>query len=500
MVKKTLILIFLAALPSSCNMTRTLDESTLMDKIRGGWYAQTIGCTYGGPTEFKFKGRTIPDSISIKWYDNYIYDTFIHRPGLYDDVYMDLSFLEVMAENGINATQRMYAEKFANAPYSLWHANQAARYNILHGCCAPESGFWMNNPHADDIDFQIESDFIGMLTPGRPDLASRFCDTIGHIMNCGNGWYGGVFTSAMYSYAYVYGDVETIVRKAVRMIPKGTGFRRCIDDVLGFHHDNPYHWKECWDMVQEKYSQDIGCPDGVWDDFDIDATINGAYVVIGLLYGEGDFLKTMEIATRCGQDSDCNPATAAGILGVMHGYKAIPEEFRESAELVSDIPFPYTSLSLNDVCEKNLKLLKDVLGTNCCGKDGTVRIKVKRPSAVQYEQAFEGIRLKEQIGIDSILRDSLDINFIGSACVIKGSVQKNGTCDYDYTAVIEIRIDGEKAGLVEMPSDYRIRKPDIFYRYGLESGEHRISMKILNPDPVFYVNAQKAIVYEDIAR
>ena len=495
--RKLLALIFLVAVLSSCIKTVTLDDTALMDKIRGGWYAQTIGCTYGGPTEFKFKGCTIPDSISLKWYDQYIYDTFVNCPGLYDDVYMDLTFLEVMAEHGIDASQELYAEKFANAPYFLWHANQAARYNILHGCKTPESGFWKNNPHADDIDFQIESDFIGMLTPGRPDMASNFCDTIGHIMNYGDGWYGGVFTAAMYSYAYVYENVEKIVRKAARMIPEGTGFRNCIDDVLQFHRHHPENWKECWDMVQEKYSFDIGCPDGVWDDFDIDATINAAYVVIGLLYGEGKFLDTMEISTRCGQDSDCNPATAAGILGVIYGYEAIPADFRNGAELISDIPFPYTSMSLNDVCKKNLELLKDALGAGSCRKPGEVVIKIKGQSPVPFEQSFEGIRLKEQISIDSALKDSLDFVFDGSAFVIKGEVMDTGKNDLGYTAMIEVSLDGEIVEVVEMPADYRLRKLDVFYRYGLENKEHRISLRLLNPDSEYPVNVQKVIVYED---
>ena len=123
MFRKSLVLVFLTAILSSCIRTVTLDDAALMDKIRGGWYAQTIGCTYGGPTEFKFKGRTIPDSLSLEWYDEYIYDMFVNRPGLYDDVYMDLTFLEVMAEHGVDAGQELYAEKFATCPYLIVNIN-----------------------------------------------------------------------------------------------------------------------------------------------------------------------------------------------------------------------------------------------------------------------------------------------------------------------------------------------------------------------------------------
>ena len=52
--------------------TKTLTKEVLMDKIKGGWAGQTIGCTYGGPTEFKFNGTMIQDNIPIEWHDHYI--------------------------------------------------------------------------------------------------------------------------------------------------------------------------------------------------------------------------------------------------------------------------------------------------------------------------------------------------------------------------------------------------------------------------------------------
>jgi len=45
--------------------TVTMSSATLLDKIKGGWYGQTIGCTYGGPTEFKYKGGIIMEEIPI---------------------------------------------------------------------------------------------------------------------------------------------------------------------------------------------------------------------------------------------------------------------------------------------------------------------------------------------------------------------------------------------------------------------------------------------------
>jgi len=87
--------------------------------------------------------------------------------------------------------------------------------------------------------------------------------------------------------------------------------------------------------------------------FDIDAKINAAYIVVGLLYGEGDIDKTIIISTRCGQDSDCNPSSAAGILFTTLGYSNVPERFTSALDPKGKFSHtPYNFDSLIAVCEK----------------------------------------------------------------------------------------------------------------------------------------------------
>ena len=179
--------------------------------MKGEWAGQTIDCAFGGPTEFKYNGRIIPDDTKIVWDDSrvkYYYDTF---PGLYDDLYMDLTFVDVFEKKGLDASISDFSHAFANAEYQLWHANQSARYNILNGVDAPASGHWKNNPHADDIDFQIEADYAGLMSPGMPRAAVYYSDAIGHMMCYGDGWYGGVYVATMYSLAFVSIDVNYTV-------------------------------------------------------------------------------------------------------------------------------------------------------------------------------------------------------------------------------------------------------------------------------------------------
>ena len=239
-----------------------ITKKDLKDKVKGGWAGQVIGCTYGGPTEFLWNGTMIDERVPIPWDDTrmkWYYDTF---PGLYDDVYMDLTFVDVFEKHGLDAADSLHALAFANAGYPLWHANQAARYNILNGIMPPASGHWKNNPHADDIDFQIESDFAGLMSPGMINSAVEIADKIGHIMNYGDGLYGGIYVASMYSLAFVHDDIEFIVEEALKTIPAESTFYQCIADVIKWYKQNPNDWKATWFEAQKKWTHDIGCPDG----------------------------------------------------------------------------------------------------------------------------------------------------------------------------------------------------------------------------------------------
>jgi len=471
-----------------------LSKDNLTDKIKGGWAGQAIGCTYGGPTEFRYQGCIIPDEIPIEWPDGAMKWFYDYAPGLYDDIYMDLTFVKVFQEKGLDAPIEDFANAFADAPYPLWHANQQARYNIHHGIKAPESGYWKYNPHADDIDFQIEADYAGLMSPGLPEMAAHYSDEIGHIMNYGDGWYGGVFVAAMYSYAFVEDDINTVVDKALKMIPKGTEFRSCMDDIVEWHREYPQDWKKNWELCQQKWSGDVGCTDGALTNFDIDAKINSAYILIGLLYGEGDFAKTLEISTRCGQDSDCNPASAGGILGTMIGYDNIPDFWKKNLPEVEDRPFSFTDISLNDVYEMSLSQALEVIeragGTV---EEDLVRIPVRRPRPVRFEQSFPEMQPKERTILDnSLAQGPVSMEFNGSAAAFLhfyvGATE-------DYIAKVEVTLDGESQGIVELPFSFHERKDHLFHVYELPQGVHTVTFNWLNPGDGIVLNLREMLIY-----
>ena len=470
---------------------------TLKDKIKGGWAGQTISCTYGGPTEFRFRSRMVPDDHEIPWYDGYMKETYDNRPGLYDDIYMDLTFVEVFEKEGLDAPASSFANAFANADYMLWHANQCARYNILNGIMPPESGHWLYNPCAEDIDYQIEADFAGLMSPGMVNTSAEISDKIGHIMNYGDGWYGGVYVAAMYALAFISDDMNTVVEEALKVIPQESLYAQCMQDVIRWHAENPDDWKITWQKVHDKWDNDVGCPHGVFNAFNIDAKINSAWILVGLLYGEKDFGKTTDISTRCGDDSDCNPASAGGILGTMIGYDNIPDYWKQGLAEVEPIDFKYTTISLEETYEMSYRQALEVIQEKGGVVEGeTVKIKVQKPKAVPLEVGFEGHYPIEKKELNIVLADEASFEFEGIGIAINGGVGSKDE-SANYTFEVEVYIDGELSETAQLPSDYRKRKFVPFYKYQLEKGKHTVLLKVLNPTEKAEIRLPNAIVYGD---
>jgi len=476
--------------------TIRMTKEELMDKIKGAWAAQTIGVTFGSPVEFRYNGTNIPDYFTIPWHKGSMKETYDNEPGAYDDIYMDLTFVQVIEEEGIDAPAESFARAFAHADYKLWFANQTARYNILNGIMPPESGHWLNNPCADDIDFQIEADFAGIMNPGMVNSAVEMADKVGHIMNYGDGWYGGVFIAALYSFAFISNNINYIVEQALKVIPQESQFAQCMNDVIRWHKENPDDWKETWWQVHRKWSEEVGSPRGVFEAFDIDAKINAAWVLMGLLYGNGDFTRTYEIAARCGDDADCNPASAGGILATIKGYKKIPQFWKKGLSDVEPIDFKYTTISLNDAYQLSFKHALEMIKRNG-GKllDNEVIIKIQQPKTVPLEVAFEGHYPIKRLDFNKTVEDEMSFEFEGIGFAVNGAANKKGK--EDYTFEVEMYIDGKLIETAKLPTNFKLRRFTPFWRYQLKPKKHTVRLRVLNPTDQAELYLENAIIYGD---
>jgi hypothetical protein len=489
---------FVSAQKNSTDNFLHLSRQALENKIKGGWAGQTIGVTFGGPYEFRFQGTFIGDYQPLLWYDGYLKETMLNNPGLYDDLYMDLTFVDIFEKYGLDAPVDSFANAFAHAGYMLWHANQAARYNVLQGIRPPLTGYWKNNPHADCIDYQIESDFAGLMSPGMPNTASAISDKIGHIMNYGDGWYGGVFVGAMYALAFGSDDINQIIEGALKTIPPQSEFYQCIADVIKWHRQYPGDWKQVWLEVQKKWANDIGCPDGVFAPFNIDAKVNAAYVVIGLLYGEKDFTKTLEITTRCGQDADCNPSTAGGVLGTILGYDHIPTYWKMGLSEAEGIDFKYTTISLNKVYSIGMKhALENIKRNGGVVEGDNIQIKKQEPVRVKFEKSFEDVFPVAKIPVKwSDDKKEISFKFNGTGFVLKGeAVAKSGNQEFNFQT--ELYVDDKLVETPLLPVSFNKRRHELCWKYDLPKGNHSVRLKILNTNQQAEIQSGEALIYSD---
>lgn len=363
---------------------RVLPMARYHDKARGAWAGQMIGVCYGAPYEFKSLAKPITGPLE-PWTPERVHGAIDQ-----DDCYVEMTFLEALEEHGLDITLEQAGRSFAESQFPLWHANRFAREQIRHGILPPDSGHPRYNPHADDIDFQIEADLFGILCPGLPQESNRLCDVFGHVMNYGDGVYGGMFVAGMYSAAWFEEtNVKAVVDSGLKCIPKKSAYARSVQDVIDAHHRNPDDWLEAWRIIEDRWQDDVDCtPD---KPFNIDAKLNGAYIVIGLLYGEGDFLKTMKIATRCGQDADCNASSAAGILGCMKGFDALGEEFTGGIAAIADANFAHTRYSFNTLIPACQAMTEKILARSGGriegeGADARMLIPMQKPRPARFEQ------------------------------------------------------------------------------------------------------------------
>ena len=193
---------------------------------------------WGAPTEFKFVDRIIPEENVPVWTPEMINNAFGQ-----DDLYVEMTFLRTLEQYGLNASIRQAGIDFANSQYALWCANNAGRTNLRAGIAPPDSGHPKFNRCPNDIDYQIEADFAGLISPGLPNSVIALGEKFGRLMNYGDGIYGGVFMGAMYAEAFFTEDVDQLLDAGLAAIPAESQYAEMVRDVRAWHAENPNYYK-----------------------------------------------------------------------------------------------------------------------------------------------------------------------------------------------------------------------------------------------------------------
>ncbi|MBM4028281.1 MAG: ADP-ribosylglycohydrolase family protein [Planctomycetes bacterium] len=321
---------------------RRLPVKEYRDKMKAGWIGQIIGVAWGGPTEGKYQ-QIMPLDKMPPFTEDLVNQAFGQ-----DDLYVEMTFLRTMEEYGYDVPIRQAGLDFANSGYALWVANAAGRSNLRNGIAPPDSSHPQFHNCAGAIDYQIEADYSGLIAPGMPEVVIALGEKFGRLMNYGDGVYAGQFIGVMYAEAFFENDIMKIIEAGLRAIPAESRYAEMVRDMIRWHRENPADWEKTWALAEKKYHQN--------KDYNIctlDVKREGAWVLMGLLYGRSDLDQTMIISCRCGFDSDCNPSSSGGILFTTRGVSTLPEKYyRKLDETRIFSHTAYNFPRLLDVCEK----------------------------------------------------------------------------------------------------------------------------------------------------
>ena len=358
MKKRQLALFASVAISVAVNAAeRTLALDEYRDKMKGAWIGQMVGVSWGLPTEFKWKDAIVPEDKVPVWTSDFPVRFAYNN----DDIYADMTFLRTLDEYGLDVSIRQAGIDFANTEYRLWCANSAGRTNLRLGIAPPDCSHPKYNKCPNDIDYQIEADFAGIISPGCPQEVIRLSNVFGRLMNYGDGVWAGQFVGAMYAEAFFSSDVNALLDAGLAAIPAESDYAQMVRNVRRWHVENPSDWTKCWELIRANYSKaagaDIRDSNGA-----IDVRLNGACIVLGLLYGGGDLDKSMELSMRCGWDSDCNPANVGGILMTACGFKALPAKYVEKLDY--ERKFEFTDYDLPGCFAACEKLARQVVERN----------------------------------------------------------------------------------------------------------------------------------------
>lgn len=289
-----------------------LNYEVYKDKVRACWIGKNIGGTLGGPYEGVRKKLNVTG-----------FSTQPGEPLPNDDLDLQLIWLHAMKKEGPkHVTAEVLGDYWLSFIPVFFGEYEFARRNMEIGITPPMSGETDNNyflKHSNGA--WIRTEIWACLCPAWPDLAARYSIEDAKIDHgTGEGTYAAMFVAAMESAAFVISDVRKLVEIGLKKIPQDCRMAKTIRLLLDCY-DKGVPAMDARDAILNA-NADLG--DG-W----FSAPSNVGFAMLGILYGEGDFKKSMLTAINCGDDTDCTAATVGSILGIMYGTDGIPKDWVE---------------------------------------------------------------------------------------------------------------------------------------------------------------------------
>jgi hypothetical protein len=303
---------------------KLLSVQEYKDAVYASWIGQIVGNTYGLCYEFKFIDEPGPDFFpygytwtldELKKYDGAFSD---------DDTDIEYMYLTQMEKNGIEPTYYQLAEAWkTHVKTKVWCANRVALTLMHAGHYPPVTGSMQYNPQWCQIDPQLVNEIWAVTAPGMVKYAVDKSKFTARITNDNFGIEPTLHYAAMYSAAYFEKDINKLIDIGTTYLTVDSKFAKIVEHVKQLYAEYPDNWKAARKIIKDNYYVSAEYNKYAWPV--IDANLNGALGIMSLIYGQGDFQKTLDYSCAFGMDADNQAATMCGLLGIVNGIDAIPE-------------------------------------------------------------------------------------------------------------------------------------------------------------------------------
>ncbi|WP_044480387.1 ADP-ribosylglycohydrolase family protein [Paenibacillus antibioticophila] len=299
-----------------------------MERLYGGWLGKVIGVIHGANIEgwsYERIEQTFGEITDYPYFfKHFAADDDINGPALFMRALDDFEPARLTAQE-MGHTLRNYTGEghgfFWWGGYGV-STEHTAYMNLKNGVPAPQSGSIEQNGRttAEQIGGQIFSDCWGLVCPGDLEKAAELAGMMSSVTHGGDGIRGGRFIAACIASAFVRERIEDIVEDGLPVIEETSDYAQMARDVIAFCKQHPDDWREAFAYVKDKYGYQHY--EGVCH-----IIPNAAVIVLSLLYGQGDFSRTINICNMCGWDTDCNVGNVGTILGVLNGPEGIERKW-----------------------------------------------------------------------------------------------------------------------------------------------------------------------------
>ena len=192
-----------------------------------------------------------------------------------------------------------------------------AYLRLKHGVPAPTSGSADLNGRivAEQIGAQIFIDGWAMVAPGDPERAADLARRAASVSHDGAAVQAAQVVAAMESLAFCDPDIEHWLDAAVGLLPPDSLVARVIADIRHWHAGDG-DWRRTRARIEERYGYDTY--GGVCH-----VIPNHALIHLAVLYGAGDFGRSLMIVNTAGWDTDCNSGNVGCLVGIRNGLAGL---------------------------------------------------------------------------------------------------------------------------------------------------------------------------------